>query len=283
MLSYRHAFHAGNFADVLKHLIQVEILQYLQQKEKPFVYIDTHSGAGLYSLQSAQAEKNAEFETGIGRLQDCDWPELQDYLQAVADSRPAHDQSGLTSDQLYPGSPRLGQLFLREQDRAQLFELHPQDFRLLDELMATDRRIRVEQGDGFKGLIAALPPRERRGFVLMDPPYEIKSDYELVVETLAKAHRRFATGTYALWYPVVERSRINKLEQQLKATGIARIQLFELGLSADTDGRGMTSSGMIVINPPWTLKAKMQNLLPRLSQLLAGEQGVWRCEELAGE
>jgi len=128
-----------------------------------------------------------------------------------------------------------------------------------------------------------LPPRERRGFVLMDPPYEIKSDYELVVETLAKAHRRFATGTYALWYPVVERSRINKLEQQLKATGIARIQLFELGLSADTDGRGMTSSGMIVINPPWTLKAKMQNLLPRLSQLLAGEQGVWRCEELAGE
>ncbi len=283
MLSYRHAFHAGNFADVLKHLIQVEILQYLQQKEKPFVYIDTHSGAGLYSLQSAEAEKNAEFETGIGRLQDCDWPELQSYLNAVANSRPDHDQSGLTASQLYPGSPRLGQLFLREQDRAQLFELHPQDFRLLDELMATDRRLRVEQSDGFKGLIAALPPRERRGLVLIDPPYEIKSDYELVVDTLIKAHRRFATGIYALWYPVVERSRINKLEQQLKASGIARIQLFELGLSADTEGRGMTSSGMIVINPPWTLKDKMQNLLPRLSQHLAGEQGVWRCEELAGE
>ncbi len=283
MLSYRHAFHAGNFADVLKHLIQVEILQYLQQKEKPFVYIDTHSGAGLYSLQSAEAEKNAEFETGIGRLQDCDWPGLQSYLNAVASSRPAHDQSGLAASRLYPGSPRLGQLFLREQDRAQLFELHPQDFRLLDELMATDSRLRVEQSDGFKGLIAALPPREHRGLVLIDPPYEIKSDYELVVDTLIKAHRRFATGIYALWYPVVERSRINKLEQQLKASGIARIQLFELGLSADTEGRGMTSSGMIVINPPWTLKDKMQNLLPRLSQHLAGEQGVWRCEELAGE
>ena len=283
MLSYRHAFHAGNFADVLKHLIQVEILNYLRQKDKPFVYIDTHAGAGLYSLKSAEAEKNAEFMTGIGLLRNSDIAALQPYLKAVAACKPEGDRSSLSAGKLYPGSPRLAQLLLREQDRAQLFELHPQDFRRLQELMSSDRRIHCEQADGFNGLIALLPPKERRGLILMDPPYEVKSDYDTVAATLIKAHRRFATGIYALWYPVVERPRIERLEKALRNSGIARIQLFELGLSADRDGRGMTSSGMIVINPPYTLMSRMQVLLPVLAQILAGEQGVWRCEELAGE
>lgn len=280
MLSYRHAFHAGNFADVLKHFVQVEILQYLQQKEKPFVYIDTHSGAGIYRLTSHEAVKNAEFENGIGALQGCSWPELEAFLTTVKNCRPDGDTS---QEPLYPGSPRIAQCWLREQDRAQLYELHPQDYLLLEELMQRDRRVRVQQEDGFKGLLAVVPPRERRGLILMDPPYEVKTDYDTVVSTLVKAHHKFATGIYALWYPVVDRARINTLEQKLIQSGIKRIQRFELGLSADTEGRGMTSSGMIVINPPWTLMATMQALLPKLANQLAGKQGVWRCDELVGE
>lgn len=283
MLSYRHAFHAGNFADVLKHLIQVEILSYLHQKEKPFVYFDTHSGAGLYSLSSEEAGKNAEYMNGIGILRQHPLAGCEAYLDVVAQVKPQADRSTVPADRLYPGSPRIAQIMLREQDRAQLHELHPQDFSLLQELMHGDRRIKVEKSDGFNGLIAALPPKERRGLVLIDPPYEVKTDYDTVVSTLIKAHRRFATGIYALWYPVVERARIDRLEQQLKDSGIARIQLFELGLSADTEGRGMTSSGMIVINPPWTLMADMQKLLPQLAETLAGKAGVWRAEEIAGE
>lgn len=283
MLSYRHAFHAGNFADVLKHLIQVEILSYLQQKDKPFVYFDTHSGAGLYSLSSEEAGKNAEYMNGIGILRQHSLAGCEAYLDVVARVKPQADRSSVPADRLYPGSPRIAQIMLREQDRAQLHELHPQDFSLLQELMHGDQRIKVEKSDGFNGLIAALPPKERRGLVLIDPPYEVKTDYDTVVSTLVKAHRRFATGIYALWYPVVERARIDRLEQQLKDSGIARIQLFELGLSADTEGRGMTSSGMIVINPPWTLMTDMQKLLPRLAATLAGTAGVWRAEEIAGE
>lgn len=278
MLSYRHAFHAGNFADVLKHFVQVEILRYLHQKEKPFVYIDTHSGAGLYSLQSEEAEKNSEYLTGIGALQNCQWPELQPYLEVV---KALSERDGQAN--LYPGSPAIGQAFLREDDRAQLFELHPSDFDRLNTLMKKDRRVRVYNSDGFAGLIANVPPLERRGLILMDPPYEIKTDYETVVSTIEKAYRRFATGTYALWYPVVDRNRIIKLEQALKNSGIKRIQLFELGLTADTEGRGMTSSGMIVINPPWTLKTTLDTLLPKLADQLGQGRGVWRSEELVGE
>src|SRR5690606_26809766 len=143
---------------------------------------------------------------------------------------------------LYPGSPAIAQALLCPQDRAQLYELHPSDYALLSELMQRDRRIRVQQSDGFQGMIASLPPPARRGLVLIDPPYEIKSDYDTVVRTLVKAHKRLATGTYALWYPEVKRTRIDKLGQELRNSGSPRIQLFELGLTADTDGRGMTSA-----------------------------------------
>ncbi|WP_430462835.1 23S rRNA (adenine(2030)-N(6))-methyltransferase RlmJ [Thalassolituus sp. LLYu03] len=283
MLSYRHAFHAGNFADVLKHLIQVEILNYLHQKDKPFVYIDTHSGAGLYSLHSAEAEKNAEYMNGIGTLRKTPLAGTEDYLAVVDQVKPAFDRSNVKAETLYPGSPRIAQILLREQDRAQLYELHPTDFVQLQELMRGDRRIRVDKSDGYAGLISSMPPKERRALVLMDPPYEVKTDYDVVVSTLIKAHKRFPTGIYALWYPVVDRTRIDRLVQQLKDSGIPKIQMFELGLSADTDGRGMTSSGMIVINPPWTLMANMQKLLPTLAQTLAGAGGVWRCDEISGE
>lgn len=278
MLSYRHAFHAGNFADVLKHLVQVEILHYLQQKDKPFIYIDTHAGAGVYSLDSFESEKTAEHLNGISAIQHLEWTELASYLEQV--QKVNQQQSTQT---LYPGSPAIAQNMLREQDKAVMFELHPNDFKLLQNNMQDDARIKVHNQDGFNGLLAMLPPQIKRGLILIDPPYEIKTDYQTVVDTLIKAHKKFATGTYALWYPVVERERINILEKQLKDSGIRNIQLFELGLKADTTARGMTSAGMIVINPPWTLANTLNGLLPKLAQHLGSHHGVWRSLTLVEE
>ena len=278
MLSYRHSFHAGNYADVLKHIIQIEILSYLVIKDKPFTYIDTHSGAGLYSLTSEQAVKTAEFSEGIGKLKKNDWPELEPYFDVVNN---LNSNAELT---VYPGSPRIAQHFLREKDRAWLFELHPTDFKILEQSFAKDKRFIVKAEDGHEKLIALLPPISKRGFVLIDPSYEIKNEYDRVVDTLIKAHRRFATGTYALWYPVVDRSRIDRLEKRLVESGIKRIQLFELGQQKDTVERGMTSAGMIVINPPWTLFDKMKKTLPRLATVLGRDDVlVFRCEELVEE
>lgn len=275
VLSYRHAFHAGNFADVLKHHVLVHVLSYMNRKDKPYVYVDTHSGAGVYSLRSASAGKNREYENGIGRLTGSDSAALQPYLKVVAGC----EQFGA---ELYPGSPEIARQLLREQDRGFLYELHPSDSAILADHFAPDRRFRIEQSDGFRGLLAHMPPQQRRGVVLMDPPYEVKTDYEQVVSAMLKAHKRFSTGTYMIWYPVVERSRIDAMERAIIASGIARVQLFELGLSADTEERGMTSSGMIVVNPPYTLKAEMDSLLPWLCRKLS-DDGCWRSVELAGE
>ncbi len=271
MLSYRHSFHAGNFADVLKHIVQVEIIDYFTQKDKVFDYIDTHSGAGLFNLSSEHANKTGEYLNGIGKLKQADFPELSRYFAAID----AHNVKPLTPNasaagnlEYYPGSPVIAQQFLRHDDKAWLFELHPTDFDLLSENIRQSRRVRVKQGDGFQGLMSVIPPVSRRAFVLIDPPYEIKTDYQKVFTTVAKAHKKFASGTYAIWYPVVDRHRIDKLEKSFINSGIRDIQRFELGLSADTEGRGMTSSGMIVINPPWTLMKKMNELLPKLVKAL---------------
>ncbi|MGR9073973.1 MAG: 23S rRNA (adenine(2030)-N(6))-methyltransferase RlmJ, partial [Gammaproteobacteria bacterium] len=184
----------------------------------------------------------------------------------------------------YPGSPKFAEALLRKQDRGWLFELHPSDFAILRHNFAGNRSFIVRKEDGYRTLTALLPPKSRRGIVLIDPPYELKSDYATAVETLIKAHRRFPTGVYALWYPVVERRRIDKMEEVLAASGTKRIQLFELGRSPDAPGPGMTAAGMIVINPPWTLFQKMEDILPRLATAMrAGERSHFRCITLAGE
>lgn len=268
MLSYRHSYHAGNFADVLKHIVLIEILLHLGKKDKAFDYIDTHAGAGLYDLRSVHAEKLQEYKTGIGRLKAEDWPELSHYLEAV---------NGLNPDgvlQLYPGSPLITRQFMRSHDRAWLYELHPEDARLLATNVRSDKRVRVMREDGLRGLLTLLPPVSRRGMVLIDPSYEIKSDYDLVTKTVIEAHKKFATGSYAIWYPVIERSRIHRMEKQLLNSCIKNIQRFELGITGD-DSPGMTSSGMIVINPPWQLMATMQALLPKLCETLAADKGAF--------
>jgi len=280
VLSYRHSFHAGNFADVLKHLVLVRILRYQIQKKKPLLYLDTHAGAGGYALTSAHADKTQEFDNGIGRL----WARrdlpgvIADYVELVrrfnADKVLYH----------YPGSPWFAQQLLRATDRLVLHELHPADLELLRERFHEDRRICCQGEDGFQGCIARLPPPERRGLILIDPPYELKEDYQRVVDTLVGAHARFATGCYALWYPVVERQRIARLEKALVATGIRRILLLELGVRTDRLGHGMTASGMIVINPPFSLAAEMEPALEYLATTLGvNGQGHWRSIELVGE
>lgn len=285
MLSYRHAFHAGNFADVLKHLVLLETLNYLTQKDKAVWYADTHAGGGGYALNSKQAQKNAEFTNGIGRLwRASNAPESAvRYFQQVARFNQLNQSSDLN---YYPGSPWLAQSLLREQDRLSLFELHPQENQILQQTLVLggrDRRAKVFEQDGFQGLIAQLPPKERRGLVLMDPSYEVKTDYDRVVEVLVQAHKRFATGTYLLWYPVVERQRVHQLEKALRASGMRNISLYELGLSDDTTGRGMTASGMVVVNPPWTLSTTMQHVLPWLVEQLAPKTGFYRADLLVEE
>lgn len=280
MLSYRHSFHAGNFADVLKHLVLVQTLHHLTQKEKPLLYLDTHAGAGGYLLSSEHAGKTLEFEDGIGRLWGRgDLPQgLEEYLALV------RRFNGAGPLQRYPGSPWFAQQLLRQQDRMVLRELHPSDFALLQQTFRGDRRCRVEREDGFQACLALLPPAERRGLVLLDPPYEMKEDYQRVVDTLLAAHRRFATGTYAIWYPVVERYRIERMEKALLASGIRRVLLLELGVLPDSPGRGMTASGMIVVNPPWSLAAAMAPLLDYLAAHLADNgRGHSRLVELVGE
>jgi 23S rRNA (adenine2030-N6)-methyltransferase len=280
MLSYRHSFHAGNFADVLKHLVLIKILEYLGKKDKPYCCIDTHAGPGDYALNEDYALKNKEFENGIAKLWHRD--DLPDSVAAYVDVIKKFNATDKLS--CYPGSPLITRQFLRNKDRAFLYELHSTEIELLNAAVGRDKRIKVFHEDGLKNAVGLLPPNEHRGLVLIDPSYEMKNDYQRVTETLVQMHKRFATGTYALWYPVVERSRNQQLERDIKSSGLKNVQLFELGIKTDTYEHGMTASGMIVVNPPWTLAADMQQVLPWLAQVLGIDgAGSYRIETLVGE
>ncbi|MGL5336838.1 MAG: 23S rRNA (adenine(2030)-N(6))-methyltransferase RlmJ [Enterovibrio sp.] len=269
MLSYRHSFHAGNHADVLKHVVLTLILDALKQKEAPFVYYDTHSGAGRYDLQGAHAAKTGEFKEGIELIwQRDDVPAaLKNYVNIIKGLNP----NGVL--RFYPGSPLIARSLLREQDKASLSELHPTDFALLLQEMRGDRQVKVFQEDGYARLKASLPPAARRGVVLIDPPYELKTEYHDVVNGIAQSVKRFATGVYAIWYPVVYRRNVDVITKGLTELGIRKILQLELGVRPDSDEFGMSASGLIVINPPWQLQETMQNVLPWLQKVLAPQTG----------
>ncbi|AWW58844.1 putative DNA (exogenous) processing protein [Pasteurella multocida subsp. multocida str. Anand1_buffalo] len=273
MLSYRHSFHAGNHADVLKHLVLMLIIENLQQKEKGFYYLDTHAGVGRYRLFSEEAEKTAEFEQGIARLwQRDDLPEeVARYIKLIKQVN-----YGGKALRYYAGSPLIAAKMLRPQDRALLTELHPSDYPLLRNNFKEFDNVTTKRYNGFQQLKATLPPKERRGLVLIDPPYELKEDYDLVVNAIEEGYKRFATGIYAIWYPVVLRQQTKRILKGLEKTGIRKILQIELAVRPDSDQRGMTASGMIVINPPWTLTQQMQNILPYLTNVLVPEgTGSW--------
>ncbi|RYV03225.1 23S rRNA (adenine(2030)-N(6))-methyltransferase RlmJ [Shewanella sp. OPT22] len=277
MLSYRHSFHAGNFADVLKHIVQIEILEHLRKKDKAFDYIDTHSGAGLYHLHSENMQKLQEYTNGIAKLDAEQFPEVKSYFEAI--------NSFNQTDELefYPGSPAIAKYFLRPQDKGWLFELHPQDFEHLSNNINRNRKVKITKSDGLKGMLGLVPTASRRALILIDPSYEIKTEYQLVVESVIKAYKKFSTATYAIWYPVVDRKNVDLMEKALKESGIKNIQRYELALAEDSSGRGMTSSGMFVINPPWTLQSKMADLLPKLSKSLTGQEHLYQCDILVEE
>ncbi|EGR4362511.1 23S rRNA (adenine(2030)-N(6))-methyltransferase RlmJ [Vibrio cholerae] len=279
MLSYRHSFHAGNHADVLKHIVQSLILNSLQQKEKPFVYHDTHSGVGRYDLTHEWSEKTGEYKQGIARVwqQDHIPAELDSYLDAI---RQLNQGETL---RYYPGSPRVARAHLREQDRMVLTELHPSDYPLLEQEFHRDRQVSIYKEDGFARLKASLPPQERRGLVLIDPPYELAKEYRDVVRAITQSYKRWATGIYAIWYPVVNRCDIDDMLESLQGLEIRKILQIELGVAPDTNERGMTASGMIVINPPWTLESQMQTILPFLKQAIAPATGHYKVEWVVPE
>lgn len=286
MLSYRHGFHAGNHADVLKHFVLIELLEYLGQKETAYTYVDTHSGAGLYSLDTGYAMKNAEFETGIAPLWERD--DIPAALQPYLDLVKALNPSGKM--RYYPGSPYCADQVMRAQDRLRLFELHPSEIKILSENFrkleahkaeqgerstVRGKRIMINAGDGFDGLKALLPPPSRRGLVLIDPPYEVKDDYRRVKVCLEDALERFPTGMYAVWYPVLGRLESQQLPDRLKRLPGKDWLHVTLSISGPTpDGFGLHSSGMFILNPPWTLEARLREVMPYLVRVLGKDAGA---------
>lgn len=272
MLSYRHGFHAGNHADVLKHAVFVHLLGYLAQKEKPFWCIDTHAGAARYDLTKGYAAKNAEYETGIGRLwtrQDLPEP-LADYVQQVRSINP----DGTL--RCYPGSPQLAMQLLRKQDRLRLFELHSTESRALQEYFhECGHRVVAQAGDGFVGLQSVLPPPTRRALVLIDPSYEDKDDYKRVLTALREGLRRFGTGVYAVWYPQVQRAESRRFPDGLKRVQDNDWLHVTLTVKAPAAGGvGLHGSGMFILNPPWTLPAALRPIMPYLVKILGQDSGA---------
>jgi len=281
LLSYQHAYHAGNVADLLKHLVLTRILIYMAQKPAPLLYVDTHSGSGGYRLDSKEARHPGEYRGGIGVIHGRqDGPQVLEPLLALV------KQFNRGSGELayYPGSPWLASQLLRPGDRLELCELHPSEYSYLRKLFAGDSRVRCHREDGYQHSLALMPPIEKRGLVLVDPSYEVKNEYQQVVDHLLALHRRFATGVYALWYPLVEQERINRLHRQLVRSGIRRIHIYELSRDREQREPGMNGSGMVVINPPWPLREEMTAALQYLAPLVDGRgRGGWRAEELVGE
>ena len=278
MLSYRHAFHAGNFADVLKHSALTLVLDYMIRKDKGFSYIDTHAGAGMYQLADAYAQKTGEYKNGIEKLiSNSDLPEaLRPYINLI-NSLNANDLS------FYPGSPGIAKQFTRRQDSAHLFELHSTDIGHLTDYCQRWNKSHIKQEDGYQGLLGQLPPPSRRAVVLMDPPYELKDDYPKAVKTLIKAYRKFATGTYILWYPVVKRSLIDQMEQTFTNSDVKNILQVELCLTPDSDEYGMTGTGLFIINPPWQLTNQLNEILPYLKEKLGTKESSIALVQLIDE
>ncbi len=272
MLSYRHGFHAGNHADVLKHIALVALVRLLARKDKPFVVIDTHAGAGMYSLEEGFARRNAEFRNGIALLWDRD--DLPDLVADYVDQVRAANPDGVLRQ--YPGSPWIALQLLRPQDRLRLFELHSTEGRILTAQFAqAGRRATVTAGDGFAGLKAVLPPPSRRGLVLIDPSYELVSDYRAVVAALREGMQRFATGTYAVWYPLLQRREAVRLPDALRRAAAA--DWVDIALQVKTpspEGLGLHGSGMFIVNPPWQFSEQMRGIMPWLTQALAQDAGA---------
>ena len=295
MFSYRHAFHAGNHADVLKHTVLIAALQHLIEKEAALTVLDTHAGAGLYRLDGDFASTSGEAADGVARLFAATAPTLDPALQAYVDMVSAFNQ-GKTL-RVYPGSPFIVQRLLRAHDKLKVFELHPTDMRALAGNVAqleAGRQVAVLHEDGFEGIKKFLPPPARRALVLCDPSYEIKTDYGRVLEMATDSLKRFATGTYAFWYPIIPRPEAHDLPKRLKTLANkagkswlhATLTVKSSKLTETADGEvkrpGLPASGMFLINPPFTLKAALKTALPQMAELLGQDKHATHTLESGG-
>lgn len=286
-MNYRHAYHAGNFADVVKHAILARIVEYLKRKDKPFRVVDTHAGIGLYDLSAPQARKTGEWQAGIKRLVEAHAAGalggesanlLNPLLEAV---RAVNEEGGLAR---YPGSPRIARHLLRRQDRLTAIELHPLDAAALKAVFSGDHQVRVIALDGWLALGAHLPPKEKRGLVLIDPPFEREGEFDRILEGLRKAHRRWPGGIYAAWYPLKDRKAVAAFHSALRGSGIADLVDIRLCIRPPSPGTGFDGSGTIVVNPPHALEAEMRCLLPALARVLGEDGGgTWAFERLCAE
>ncbi|WP_131195872.1 23S rRNA (adenine(2030)-N(6))-methyltransferase RlmJ [Lichenihabitans psoromatis] len=283
-MNYRHAFHAGNFADVFKHILLTRILLHLGRKATPFRYIDTHAGVGLYNLQGDEARRSGEWPRGIGRITPGNVPAdvlplIEPYLDLVG------PRDGTGCPTLYPGSPSIALGIARPQDRLIFCELHPTDAASLRKGLGRANRAKVVEIDGYVALNAYVPPQERRGLVLIDPPFEERGEFEAMLDGLVAAHRKWPTGIYALWYPLKDRTAVSRFANQLIASGIPRIAQVELVIDwTALDVGKLAGCGMILVNPPFGLEDEARLLLPYLAKTLTqSEPGSWQWRWLAGE
>ncbi len=282
-MNYRHAFHAGGFADVFKHAVLCRILHYLRGKPAAFRVIDTHAGAGLYDLTSSEASRGGEWRDGIERLLAAQLAAplaalLAPFLEVVG---ALNERGRLTT---YPGSPALARAWLRPQDRLIACELEPKACVTLAGHLRGDTRIKTIEIDGWAALTAYLPPPERRGLVLVDPPFEDDGDFHRLSHGLALAHRKWATGVYALWYPIKDRGEPGALAKRLRRMGPAKILRAELNVAPLSDPARLNGCGLILVNPPWTLENELSVVLPGLAGILGRDgKGGFRLDWLTGE
>lgn len=274
-MNYRHAFHAGNFADVVKHAMLSRILTYLTLKPNPVRYIDTHAGVGWYDLTAPEAERTGEWRDGIGRVTSAVLPDavrvlLGPYLDAVGPCDPTGRPLA------YPGSPALAQSLLRPIDRLLLCELHPEDARHLRDATRRDRRVKVLPVDGYAALKGAVPPPERRGLVLVDPSFEDRAEFEAMTEAFGEAYRRWPNGTYALWYPVKDGAAVTRFLRRLRALALPRILEVEIAFDGGRAETGLRGAGLFIVNPPYTLRAEAALLLPFLTRCFETPGRVWQ-------
>ncbi len=278
-MNYRHAFHAGNFADVIKHIVLARILTYLQDKPAAFRVIDTHAGAGLYDLDSDEARRSGEWLTGIARLMQARLTNVtvaltKPYMDIVRAFNPKGELKA------YPGSPLIARGLMRPQDRLVACELEPKARKALIEMLRRDEQARVVDLDGWMALPAFVPPKERRGLVLIDPPFEAKDEFERLGEAFSTAFAKWPTGIYVIWYPAKSRRATDTLAQLVARTAAAaktpgKCLRLEFSAAPQLDGAALTSAGLLIVNPPYTLQSELKTILPELEMPL-GQGGAAR-------
>jgi 23S rRNA (adenine2030-N6)-methyltransferase len=278
-VNYRHAFHAGNFADVMKHALLVRILVHLRRKETPFRVIDTHAGIGFYDLEADEAARTGEWQGGVARIEEPLAPDVEDLLQpyraVLADVRARRGAS------VYPGSPAIIREMLRREDRAIFLEMHPEDGELLSARFNEVQNTKVMRLDGWVGLYGLIPPKERRGLVLIDPPYEEPDELTRAVPRLARAVEKWPTGIFAFWYPIKDRRETDGFAAALRKSVDREALRLELLVDDPANRTRLNGSGLLVVNPPWTLAADAEAMLPAMAERLArGGYGAYLCESL---